>query len=171
MTNPAVGVKPMLVSMHLPSRTAARLAPLPRWARITRPFAAAGSPSARQFLHQELIGQTVEAIAVNARRLVASRNRQQTGDTRHVAMKGGVEARHLRQCRMALAERLDQLDLTRQMLRVIRRDAVQFIQQLGVTRSGSVWVIPCTTRCPTAVTDAKTCCASSQSSRKATAER
>ena len=43
ITNPAVGVKPMLVSMLLPSRTAARLAPLPRWARITRPFAAAGS--------------------------------------------------------------------------------------------------------------------------------
>ena len=38
ITNPAVGVKPMLVSMLLPSRTAARLAPLPRWARITRPW-------------------------------------------------------------------------------------------------------------------------------------
>ena len=31
---------------------------------------------------------------------------------------------------MALAERLDQLDLERQMIRVIRRDAVQFIEQL-----------------------------------------
>ena len=37
MTKPAVGVKPMLVSMLLPSCTAARLAPLPRCARITRP--------------------------------------------------------------------------------------------------------------------------------------
>ena len=43
ITNPAVGVKPMLVSMLLPLRTAARLAPLPRWARITHPLAAAGS--------------------------------------------------------------------------------------------------------------------------------
>ena len=41
----AVGVKPMLVSILFPSRTAARLAPLPRWARITRPLFAAGSPS------------------------------------------------------------------------------------------------------------------------------
>ena len=31
---------------------------------------------------------------------------------------------------MALAERLYQLDLKRQMLRVIRRDAAQFIEQL-----------------------------------------
>ena len=31
---------------------------------------------------------------------------------------------------MALAECLDQLDLERQMVRVIRRDAVQFIEQL-----------------------------------------
>src|SRR5450759_3629235 len=37
---PAVGVKLMLVSTDLPSRTAARLAPLPRWARMTRPCAA-----------------------------------------------------------------------------------------------------------------------------------
>ena len=42
--NPEAGVKPMLVSMLLPSRTAAMLAPLPRCARITRPAAAAGSP-------------------------------------------------------------------------------------------------------------------------------
>jgi len=44
ITNPDAGVKPMLVSMLLPSCTAAKLAPLPRWARITRPFVAAGSP-------------------------------------------------------------------------------------------------------------------------------
>ena len=40
MGTPAVGVKLMLVSTGLPSRTAARLAPLPRWARMTRPWAA-----------------------------------------------------------------------------------------------------------------------------------
>ena len=37
ISRPAAGVKPMLVSMLLPSCTAARLAPLPRCARITRP--------------------------------------------------------------------------------------------------------------------------------------
>ena len=52
-----------------------------------------------EFLHEEFIGQTVEAITANARRLVASRNRQQTGDPRHGAVKRGVKARHLRQCR------------------------------------------------------------------------
>ena len=40
MGTPAVGVKLMLVSMLLPARTAVMLAPLPRCARITRPFAA-----------------------------------------------------------------------------------------------------------------------------------
>src|SRR5450759_799028 len=39
ITSPDAGVKPMLVSMLFPSRTAARLAPLPRCARITRPRA------------------------------------------------------------------------------------------------------------------------------------
>src|SRR5438094_10305023 len=41
---------------------------------------------------------------------------------------------------------------------------------LGVTRSGSLCIMPCTTRCPTAMTEMKTCCFSSQSTRKATAE-
>ena len=129
ITNPAVGVKPMLVSMLLPSRTAARLAPLPRCARITRPFAAAGSRR-REFLHQIGVGQAVEAVALDALRRVAPRDRQQPGDPRHGAVKRGVEARHLGQLRMALPERLDQPDLARQVLGVIRRDAVQFREQL-----------------------------------------
>ncbi len=43
MTRPAVGVKPIVVSMPVPSRTAAMLAPLPRCAITTRPPAATGS--------------------------------------------------------------------------------------------------------------------------------
>jgi len=39
---PAAGVKPMVVSMLLPSRTAARLTPFPRCARMIRPRAASG---------------------------------------------------------------------------------------------------------------------------------
>ena len=46
MGRPAAGVKPMVVSMLLPWRTAVMLAPLPRWARMTRPPAASG-PAAR----------------------------------------------------------------------------------------------------------------------------
>src|SRR5450631_464224 len=41
----------------------------------------------------------------------------------------------------------------------------------GVTRSGSLCVIPCTTRCPTALTEANTGCVWSHSNRKPTAER
>ena len=40
LVGPAVGVKLMLVSMDVPLCTAARLAPLPRCARMTRPCAA-----------------------------------------------------------------------------------------------------------------------------------
>ena len=46
-----------------------------------------------------------------------------------VLVKRRVEAGHLRQFRMTLAERLDQFDLARQMIRVVRPDAMQFIQQ------------------------------------------
>src|ERR1035437_8788612 len=42
IATPAVGVKLMLVARHLPARTAARLAPLPRGARPPRPCAASG---------------------------------------------------------------------------------------------------------------------------------
>ena len=49
---------------------------------------------------------------------------------RHVAVKCGVEAGHLGQFRMPLSKRFDQRDLSRQMIRVINRDAVQLTQQL-----------------------------------------
>ena len=83
-----------------------------------------------KFPHEEFIRQTVEAITANACRLVASRNRQETGDARHGAVKRGVIARDLRQRRMALAECLYQFDLKRQMVWIVRRDSVQFIEQL-----------------------------------------
>jgi hypothetical protein len=73
----------------------------------------------REFFHQISIGQTVETVALNSLCVEASRNRQQPGDTRHVAVKRRVEAGHLRQFRMTLAERLDQFDLAGQMIRVV----------------------------------------------------
>ena len=125
ITSPAAGVKPMLVSMLLPSRTAARLAPLPRCARITRPLAARRIEAA-ELLHQVGVGQAVEAVALDALGPVAPRNRQQLGDPRHRAMKGRVEAGHLRQRRMPPRERLDQPDFARQVIGIVRRDAAQF---------------------------------------------
>ena len=85
---------------------------------------------AREFFHQIGIGQTVETVALNSLGVEASRNRQQLGDTRHGVVKRRVKTGHLGQFRMTLAERLDQFDLAGQMIRVVRRDAMQFIHQL-----------------------------------------
>jgi hypothetical protein len=114
----------MLVSMLLPSRTAAGLAPLPRCRKDHAVLCCRRVAEACELLHEKFIGQTVEAITSDARRLVASRNRQQTGDSRHGAVKRGVKACHLGQSRMALAKCLYQLDLKRQMVRVVGHDAV-----------------------------------------------
>ena len=49
-------------------------------------------------------------------------------------MKGCIEAGYLRQFGMTLAERLDQFNLPRQMIRVIGPEPMQFVQQgLGDT--------------------------------------
>ena len=71
----------------------------------------------------------MKTIALNSFGIEASRNRQQLGDTRHGLVKRRVEAGHLRQFRVPLAERLNQFNLARQMLRVVRADAMQFGQQ------------------------------------------
>ena len=84
---------------------------------------------AREFFHQIGVGQTVETVALNSLGVEASRNRQQLGHARHGLVKRRVEAGHLRQFRMTLAERLNQFNLARQMIRVVRADAMQFIQQ------------------------------------------
>jgi hypothetical protein len=44
-------------------------------------------------------------------------------------MESGVKARHLRQPRVALADRLDQLDLARQVVRIVRDRPAQFPHQ------------------------------------------
>ena len=124
---PAVGVKLMLVSMDLPSRTAARLAPLPRWARITRPCAASGSGQAGQFFHQKRIGQPVKPVAPHPLRFVAARDRQQLGHARQVMVKSRVETGHLRQVGKAAMKRLGQQDLLRQMLGIERTEPVQLL--------------------------------------------
>jgi len=82
-----------------------------------------------EFLHQICIGQAVETVALDAPGRIAPRDRQQPGDPRQRAVKGGVEARHLRQPGMPPPERLDQLDLARQVIGVVRRDAAQFREQ------------------------------------------
>lgn len=68
---------------------------------------------ARQLLHEERIRQTMKPIALYTLRLVASRYRQYPGDLRHIAMKSGVEACHLRQTWKSLAKQIDQGKLGR----------------------------------------------------------
>ena len=57
-------------------------------------------------------------------------------------MKRGVEARHLRQLRKTLSERLDQLDLARQVIRVERADLAQLLDQLGRDAFGLMVATP-----------------------------
>ena len=127
--NPEAGVKPMLVSMLLPSRTAARLAPLPRCARHDAAARGRRVAPAREFLQQEGVRQPMESVALHASRLVAPRNRQYRRHARHAAVKGRIEARHLRQPRKLAAHGFDEFDLPRQMLRVIGHDRLELRQQ------------------------------------------
>jgi hypothetical protein len=107
-----------------------------------------------EFSHEEFIRQTVEAVPADTLRLVASRDRQQGGDTRHGAVKRGVETRHLRQSGVALAERLDQLDLERQMLRIEGAEPVQFLDhfrgellRLAIFRAAMYHAVPHSGQC------------------------
>ena len=125
---------------------------------------------AREFFHQIGIGQTVETVALNSLGVEAARNRQQLGHARHGVVKRRVEAGHLRQFRMTLAERLDQFDLARQMIRVVWADAMQFIQQfLGdKLRRGVFHAV--NHAMSHAWTDSKSFCSSSQSIREFAAD-
>ena len=84
---------------------------------------------ALEFFHQIRIGQTVKTIALNAFRIKPPRQWQQLGHARHGLVKCRVKARHLRQFRMAFAKHLNEFNLARQMIRVVRADATQFIQE------------------------------------------
>ena len=84
---------------------------------------------AGEFFHEMGIRQAVEAVALDARGLIASRDGQDLRNARHMAMESRVEARHLRQARRAFAEQIDHGDFGGQMLRRVSADAAQFIEQ------------------------------------------
>ena len=84
---------------------------------------------AREFFHQVGIRQTVEPVALHTLRVVTAGDGKQFGNTRHGAVKRRVKTGHLWQFPMTLAECLDQFDLAGQMVRVVRADAMQFLQQ------------------------------------------
>jgi hypothetical protein len=91
---------------------------------------AGGIAETRQFLHQKRIRQAMKAIALNALRGVAARNRQLPGNERHASMKRGVEANDLRQFSVAMPQSLDEFELARQVLGIERNDVLQLVQQL-----------------------------------------
>ena len=75
----------------------------------------------------------MEAVAADPRGLDTAGGSADLGDAGHVAMERGVEARDLRQVGIALAERLDQLDLARHVVRVVRADLRRSSINSGVT--------------------------------------
>ena len=131
MTSPEVGVRPIVVSMQRPSRTAARLAPEPRWARMTRPSGRLRAGDPGQLLHQIGVGEAVEAVATDPGRLVPPRDRDDLRDARQVVMEGRVEARHLGQLGIEAQERLDRSDLAGQVVGVVGDDPAQLVEDLG----------------------------------------
>jgi hypothetical protein len=88
----------------------------------------AGNPD--ELLHQICVRKPVESIATNSQTLEPPRNRHDLCHTGHVVMKGRVEARHLGQRGSVLPEGLDQLDLARQVVRVVRAQPAQISDQL-----------------------------------------
>ena len=135
-------MKPMVVSMEWPSadRRQARPGAEVRQDDTAPGFLRAGDPG--QFLHQIRIRQAMEAIAPDPGGLEPPGDRHDLGDAGHVVMKCGVEARNLGQVGITVSERLDQLDLARQVIRVVRADLAQFLDQLGRDAFGLMVATP-----------------------------
>ena len=123
-----------------------------------------------QFFHEICKRQAVEAIAPDPGSLEPPGDRHDLGDTGHVVMKGGVEARDLGQAGITVSERLDQLDLARQVVRVIGADLTQFLDQLRRDAFGLMVAIPpVNDTMPTAPISGNSTARSSQSTSRRTA--
>ena len=99
-------MKPRVLSTLLPCGRAHRLAPLPRWATITRP------PAPGRDLGQDgrdvLVRQAVEAVAPQDAPSRISRGRGTSSATAGwPRWKARIEAGHLRHVRQAVEDRLD----------------------------------------------------------------
>ena len=71
----------------------------------------------------------MESVALDTFCIETARDRQEPGHARQGVVKRCVKTGHLRQVRISLAERLDQCNLVRKMIRVVGTDAVKLIQQ------------------------------------------
>ncbi len=84
----------------------------------------------------------MEAIAPYTGGLEPAGNRHDLGHAGHVVMKCRIKARNLGQVGITVSERLDQLDLARQVIRVTRTDLSQFLDQLGRDTFGLMVATP-----------------------------
>src|SRR5689334_12466375 len=87
--------------------------------------------NALQPFHEVGIGETVKAKTLNALFVESAWNWQNFGNTRHVTVKGGIEAGDLRDLRMLPMEQTHQLKAGRQMFGIVRAEAVQFVNEFA----------------------------------------
>src|SRR3954468_17331272 len=71
----------------------------------------------------------MEAITLDAFRLELTWNRQDARDTRHIAVKRGIEAGDLRPIGMSLTEYFDEMHFRRQVFRIVRAQPAQLVEQ------------------------------------------
>jgi hypothetical protein len=90
-----------------------------------------GAVESGQLLQDELVRQAVKAVAVDSLLGQAARQGEDAGHVGQGVVEGGVEAGHLRQVGEAARDRLNCLDLRRQVHRVERGQAAQLGEHLG----------------------------------------
>ena len=90
------------------------------------------------------VGESVEAVALQAFVAVARRQRQTPRDRRLDGVECSIETRHLRQLRCRVGDRADRRQIVRLMVRRQRRQCIQLLEQgrsnqrRGVTRAAAV---------------------------------
>ena len=113
-------MNPIVVATLRPSLTAHMLAPLPRCAKTIRALLKFGREFA-QPRHKILVRQAMKSVAPNARIGKPARQGESLGEMRLAAMKGGIEARDLRNLRRDAHDRADRGEVVRLMERGQRR--------------------------------------------------
>ena len=92
----------MLVSIDFPFLTAVTLAPLPRWAMISR-----SGRIVAKLMQDGFAGKAVKAVALNTLGLQFPGYRKHAGNIRQIDMKCRVETCDLRQPRKVLPGKTD----------------------------------------------------------------
>ena len=115
--------------MLRPALTAARLDPLPRCARITRPSACSARRNAAALFEEIFVRQSMKAVAPDAAGVVFGGNRETSGNGRHRVVERGIEARDLRYSGLGTLNGLNQRDFVGQMVRRKRHHAPEIGEQ------------------------------------------